>query len=229
MILPNKFVVQATVDATLPNADFLGALTTGILKNTTASGLLSAAVALDFPTLNQNTNGTAANVSGTPALPNGTTATTKSFGDNSTKLATTAYADAAMGTGRLVRVTQRITNTQILALTVVTIATPAANHIFVPVIATLQEHTAGVYDTARNLVIRWHGCAATLFSQLCFQNIIRNRLYLLALSTSQTFDYATNDPRGNALEMVCDGTIGGGNAGNFVDVTLLYWDFVSSI
>ena len=34
---------------------------------------------------------TAANLSGTPALPNGTTATTQTAGDNSTKIATTAY------------------------------------------------------------------------------------------------------------------------------------------
>jgi len=44
---------------------------------------------------NQNTTGTAANLSGTPALPDGTTATTQSASDNSTKLATTAYADSA--------------------------------------------------------------------------------------------------------------------------------------
>lgn len=36
---------------------------------------------------------TAANLSGTPALPNGTTATTQTSGDNSTKLATTSYVD----------------------------------------------------------------------------------------------------------------------------------------
>ena len=48
-----------------------------------------------FPTLNQNTTGTAANLSGTPALPNGTTATTQNAGDNSTKLATDAFANAA--------------------------------------------------------------------------------------------------------------------------------------
>src|SRR6185312_13819741 len=45
-------------------------------------------------TLNQNTTGTAANLSGTPALPNGTTATTQANGDNSTKLATTAFVIA---------------------------------------------------------------------------------------------------------------------------------------
>lgn len=72
------------------------ALATGILKSTTSTGVLSIAVANDFPTLNQNTTGTASNLSGTPALPNGTTATTQTQGDNSTKLATTAYADAAV-------------------------------------------------------------------------------------------------------------------------------------
>ncbi len=48
-----------------------------------------------YPTLDQNTTGTAANLSGTPALPNGTTATTQATGDNSTKLATTAFVAAS--------------------------------------------------------------------------------------------------------------------------------------
>ncbi len=50
-------------------------------------------IAADFPTLNQNTSGTAANLSGTPALPNGTTATTQSQGDGSGKIATNLYVD----------------------------------------------------------------------------------------------------------------------------------------
>lgn len=91
----NKFIVQGTADTGLSGPQFLGALGTGIVKNTTTTGVLSIAVANDFPTLNQNTSGTASNVSGTPALPNGTTATTQTAGDNSTKLATTAYARAA--------------------------------------------------------------------------------------------------------------------------------------
>ena len=44
-------------------------------------------------TLSNNTTGNAANLSGTPTLPNGTTATTQTAKDNSLKLATTAYAD----------------------------------------------------------------------------------------------------------------------------------------
>ena len=48
-----------------------------------------------------NITGTAGNLSGTPALPNGTTATTQSAGDNSTKLATTAYVDALKNSPQL--------------------------------------------------------------------------------------------------------------------------------
>ena len=52
----------------------------------------SNTIPADFiSTLNQNTTGTAANLSGTPALPNGTTATTQTTGDNTTKLATDAF------------------------------------------------------------------------------------------------------------------------------------------
>ena len=57
---------------------------------------LRALVAADVPTLNQNTSGTAANLSGTPALPNGTTATTQSPLYASTKVSTTSYVDAAI-------------------------------------------------------------------------------------------------------------------------------------
>jgi Right handed beta helix region len=52
------------------------------------AGTISAA---HVATLNQNTTGTAANLSGTPALPSGTTATTQTAGDNTTKLATDAF------------------------------------------------------------------------------------------------------------------------------------------
>lgn len=41
----NKFIVQGTADAGLSAAQFLGALSTGIVKNTTTTGVLSIAVA----------------------------------------------------------------------------------------------------------------------------------------------------------------------------------------
>ena len=64
------------------NGTSLAGLTTGILKNTTTTGVPSIAVAADFPTLNQNTTGTAANVTGTVAVTNGGTGlTTVNTGD----------------------------------------------------------------------------------------------------------------------------------------------------
>lgn len=88
--------ITQTANTSLTNEQALSTLGTGILKNTTTTGVLSIASAGDFPTLNQNTTGTAANLSGTPALPNGTTATTQSQADASTKLATTAYVDTGL-------------------------------------------------------------------------------------------------------------------------------------
>jgi hypothetical protein len=49
------------------------ALATGILKSTTSTGALTIAVAADFPTLNQNTTGTAANLTAATTLPSGMT------------------------------------------------------------------------------------------------------------------------------------------------------------
>lgn len=76
-------------------------ITNGGALGTPSSGTLTNCT---FPTLNQNTSGTAANLSGTPALPNGTTGTTQGAGDNSTKLATDEYVDRALSV--------RVTNAQ---------------------------------------------------------------------------------------------------------------------
>jgi len=45
--LANKFIVQGTADAGLSGAQFLGALATGLVKNTTTTGVLSIAAASD--------------------------------------------------------------------------------------------------------------------------------------------------------------------------------------
>ena len=77
------------------------ALTTGILKSTTTTGALSIAVAADFPTLNQNTTGTAANVTGVVAATNGGTGQSSyAVGDivyASTTTALSKLADVATG------------------------------------------------------------------------------------------------------------------------------------
>jgi hypothetical protein len=89
--------LPAIISANQINGSNLSSLATGILKNTTSTGVPTIAVAgTDYVAPSGNITGTAANLSGTPALPNGTTATTQTTGDNSTKLATTAYVSAAL-------------------------------------------------------------------------------------------------------------------------------------
>ena len=79
------------------NTTMAGVVGTGASLSATGGGSITA-TAMPYsgltgsvPTWNQNTTGTAANLSGTPALPNGTTATTQTAGDNTTKLATDAF------------------------------------------------------------------------------------------------------------------------------------------
>lgn len=70
----------------------------GIIKRTSLN-TTAIAIASDYPTLNQNTTGSAASLSAASALPSGTTATTQTSGDNSTKVATTAYVNSAVTSG----------------------------------------------------------------------------------------------------------------------------------
>jgi hypothetical protein len=80
---PNPTVAKVNSGAVPASATIVG--------TNSSSQIVDASAA----TLANNTSGTASNLSGTPVLPNGTTATTQSASDNSTKLATTAYVDGA--------------------------------------------------------------------------------------------------------------------------------------
>ena len=67
-----------------------------------------AIVAADIPTLNQNTTGSAATV--TTTINSGVVATTQTAGDNSTKVATTAYVNAITGTSGINGFKNRLIN-----------------------------------------------------------------------------------------------------------------------
>jgi hypothetical protein len=71
-----------------------------------------AVVAADIPTLNQNTTGSAATV--TTTINSGVVATTQTAGDNSTKVATTAYVNAVTGTNGISGFKNRIINGQMV-------------------------------------------------------------------------------------------------------------------
>ena len=75
------------------------ALATGILKSTTTTGALSIAVAGDFPTLNQNTTGTAGNVTGTVAIANGGTGQTSQTAAFDALAPTTTKGDLIVSNG----------------------------------------------------------------------------------------------------------------------------------
>jgi hypothetical protein len=75
------------------------ALATGILKSTTTTGALSIAVAGDFPTLNQNTTGTANNVTGTVAIANGGTGQTTATAGFDALAPTTTKGDLIVRNG----------------------------------------------------------------------------------------------------------------------------------
>jgi trimeric autotransporter adhesin len=61
------YIVQTSTNAPA-NAQVLASLGTGILKNTTTTGVLSIAAAGDFPTLNQSTTGSAASLTTTRTI-----------------------------------------------------------------------------------------------------------------------------------------------------------------
>lgn len=63
----NKFIVQGTTDTGLSAAQFLGALGTGIVKNTTTTGVLSIATGADLPVMTATVGGAV------PTPPNNTT------------------------------------------------------------------------------------------------------------------------------------------------------------
>ena len=55
--LPNKFIVQGTTDTGLSGAQFLGALNTGIVRNTTTTGVLTIATGADLPEMSATVGG----------------------------------------------------------------------------------------------------------------------------------------------------------------------------
>jgi hypothetical protein len=71
-----------------------GKLSSFQYQSLATTGTAPFLVSSTTPVANLSIGGNAVNLSGTPTLPNGTAATTQAQGDNSTKLATTAYADA---------------------------------------------------------------------------------------------------------------------------------------
>ena len=152
---------QVSGSAPLASPTFTGTVTipNGAVLGTPASGTLTNCT---FPTLNQNTSGTAANLSGTPTLPNGTAATPQAALDNSTKWATTAYADTAVGVESTARkegfltLVSKTTTYPILTTDCVVLcnASSAAFTVTLPTAASVtgKQYTIKKTDTSLNVV-----------------------------------------------------------------------------
>ena len=87
----NKFIVQGTTDVGLSGSQFLGALATGLVKNTTSTGVLSIATISDIPT-----GYPYANLSGTPStFPTSSNLETVTTNGNSTDQGIQVYSMSA--------------------------------------------------------------------------------------------------------------------------------------
>ncbi len=133
----NKFIVQGTTDSGLSAAQFLGALSTGIVKNTTSTGVLSIAVAgtdyvapggaLGTPSSGTLTNATGLPIAGISATGtknsttylrgDGTWATPSGSGDASTNTASSVDSEVVLFSGTGGKTLKRATGSGIAVLT----------------------------------------------------------------------------------------------------------------
>lgn len=206
VILTNKFIVQGTADAQLTQAQFLGALATGILGVETATGILSTLT----------------------ALPNGTTGTTQAASDNSTKVATTAYADAAAAgiTLEFKKTHVQLTDAQIKAATEVSLLAGAANKIVIPICGiVVSDASAGSYNTSPTLKLYFTGEAAKtqIFTAIaCFASGSATRRVAIGFGSTASYLTGTFNPSGAGLSVAMSTTAANGNAANYCDITVWY-------
>lgn len=96
------YLVQTATNAPA-NAQVMASLATGIVKNTTTTGVQSIAVAADFPTLNQNTTGNAATVTTNANLTGDVTST-----GNATAIASGVIVNADINASAAIGATKLI-------------------------------------------------------------------------------------------------------------------------
>ena len=173
--LANKYIIQGTADTGLTGAQFLGALGTGIVKNTTTTGVLSIATGADLPTMTATVGGavptppnnttTFLRGDGTFALPSGGTGLdgNGNFTANNILL---GYASTATAAGTTVLTVasayqQYFTGTLAQTVTLPVVATLVLGHTF-----TIFNNSTGLVTInssgANNIIILAPGTQATI-------------------------------------------------------------------
>ncbi len=146
-----------------------------------------------------NTSGTATNLTGTPALPNGTTATTQSQADGTAKLATDSYVDTGLATKQ---------NTLALPLSPTNGGTGQDTHTSTG----LAQVASGVWSVSTALA---NGTTATTQSQADGSTKVATTSYVdTGLATKQASLTGTGIARntGASSELSGDVTTSGSNA-----------------
>ncbi len=149
MIKGNGTALSAATSGT-DYAPGTAANSTGIVKSTTGTGALTTAVAADFPTLNQNTTGTAANITGvlnTTSLPALTGDVTNTAGSAATTISANAVTTAKV-------INSAITNAKLANMGATTIKGNNTGASAAPLDLTGTQVTAllDVFNTTKGLV-----------------------------------------------------------------------------
>ena len=149
------------------NGTNLAALGTGILKNTTGTGVPSIAVAGDFPTLNQNTTGSAATLttSRTIAITGDLSYTSPSFNGSGNVTAVGTLATVNLNVGSFGSATQIATPTVngkglITAISNVTIAIPSTQ--ITDFAEALDDRVAALIQNGTGITWSYNDVANTL-------------------------------------------------------------------
>ena len=168
-----------------------------------------AIVAADIPTLNQNTTGSAATV--TTTISSGATATTQASGDNSTKVATTAYVNAITGTAGGFGFKNRIINGGNV------INQRAGGTVTIPVGATyITDRFSVAATTASKLTASQSSVAPAGFTNSLLVSV------LSSFTTSTADDFSIKQP----IEGFNVADLGFGAAGA-ATITLSFWVYSS--
>jgi hypothetical protein len=169
------------------------ALGTGILKSTTSTGVLTIATASDFPTLNQNTTGSAASVSGTVAVANGGTGLTSTPANGQIDIGNgTGFTRATLTAGTAIT----ITNTA-GAITIAAAVRPMTDQVTATSSHAVATATFTLAQTPLNSKVwmfingvRTNNNAYTVSGTTVTYTAANNSSYTLVVGDRIQFDYA---------------------------------------